>query len=289
MSILKITHNSGFFSCYSKRLEGIIWFLNTYKRLPDFVDSSEQFSLYKENVHTDLTPLYFDVNHVPIIHKHIIHFHNDMQFLDYRVLDFNGINSIIENYFLPSNHVINMVGLYEKKYSIDYNNTCAVFYRGNDKATETNIASHENFILKAIEIKEKNSSITFLVQSDETEFIELFLKEFPESIIIQEVPHMSKQNSSISHELPRGERAEFGVKFFAAVLVVSRCKHLITHSGNCGLWAVLYRGNSENVYQWLNNSWEHNPMSIFQLWRKSKMYFKKLFKKNIYWQVIESK
>ena len=56
-------------------------------------------------------------------------------------------------------------------------------------------------------------------------------------------------------ETPQAERAEYGAKFFAAVFCLSKCKHLITHSGNGSFWAVLYRGNTENVYQILNNKW----------------------------------
>jgi len=289
MKILKITHNSGFFSCYSKRLEGIIWFFNKNKCLPDQVDSKEQFSLYKENSLDDLTSLYFQDNNINIEYKNTASFYNYIQFFDYKKIDFKTLNPFIEKYFLPSNHVLDFVSFYETKYHINYDNTCAVFYRGNDKSTETNIASYEIFISKAREIKKQNSNTKFLLQSDETEFLEEFLKEFPDSIFIEEVPHMNKKNSSISHELPRIERAEFGVKFLAAVLVVSKCKYLITHSGNCGLWALLYRGNCDNVYQWLNNSWDYNKMSIFNIWQENKKYVKNIFKKHKdWWVVIES-
>ena len=46
--MIKITHNSGFFSCCSVKLTKIIEFINSNKRLPDNVDSSEQFKLYKK-------------------------------------------------------------------------------------------------------------------------------------------------------------------------------------------------------------------------------------------------
>lgn len=288
MNILKITHNSGFFSCFSKRLEGIVWFLNKNKSLPDKVDSSEQFSLYKENNLDDITSLYFKDNNINIKYKYHVNFHNDMQFLNYKELDFNSLNPIIEKYFSPSKNVSDQVLFYKKKYNINYENTCAVFYRGNDKFTETNIAPYENFILKAKEIKNNNQNIKFLVQSDETEFIEAFLNEFSDSIIIEEVPHMDRKNSSISDELDRNKRSEFGINFFGAVLIVSKCKYIITHSGNCGLWAILYRGDCNGIYQWLNNSWDYNPINILNIWQKNKRYVKNIFKKRLGWIVISS-
>lgn len=288
MNVLKITHNAGFFSCCSKRLEGIVWFFNKNKFLPDQVDSREQFSSYKSDPLYDLIPLYFKENDIKIEYKHSIDFYNDMQFLDYKGLDFDGLKPFVEKYFTPSEHVKGIVSFYEKKYSIDYSNTCAVFYRGNDKFTETSIATYESFISKAREVKKQNHGIKFLVQPDETEFLGTFLKEFTDSIFFEETPHMNKKNSCMFLELPRDERAEYGAKFFSAVIVLSKCKYIITHSGNGGLWCLLYRGNCKNIYQWLNNSWDHNSMSIATIWQKNKRYIKSIFKKHSDWLTIKS-
>ena len=43
--MIKITHSCGFFSCCSVRLEMIINYTNKNKKLPDIVDSSEQFEM----------------------------------------------------------------------------------------------------------------------------------------------------------------------------------------------------------------------------------------------------
>jgi hypothetical protein len=257
MKELQIIHNAGFFSCCSKRLEGVVWYFDTFHTLPDRVDSSSQFALYKANQNDDLTSLYFKdvVTDIPYLHS--VTFTNDMQFLDYKDLD-SSLKPFIKKYFSPSDHVLAILSGYEKKYSIDYQNTCGVFYRGNDKATETSIAAYDSFIVQAKKIKELNQEIIFIVQSDETEFIDAFKESFPGAIVIEEVPHMHKKQSAIHDELPQQDRAEFGANFFAALLVMSKCQYLITHSGNCGLWAVLYRGNPEQVYQWLNNSWHRS-------------------------------
>ena len=60
MSII-INHNSGFFSCCSVRLTKIAEFINSNKILPQIVDSSEQFALYKNdnNINKDITFHYF--------------------------------------------------------------------------------------------------------------------------------------------------------------------------------------------------------------------------------------
>ncbi len=288
MAILKITHNAGFFSCFSKKLEGVASFLYTYKQLPEQIDTTEQFALYKSDPADDLTGLYFKNNDVPVQYNHPVKFYSDMQFMDYRGIDFVGLKPFIEKYFSPSEHVLDTVLSYEKKYHIDYTNTCAVFYRGNDKSTETRIAPYEAFIAQAKKIKEQYPDITFLVQTDETEFLEAFTEEFPVVVRIEEIPHMNKKISTIHDELPTKARAEFGVDFFAATLVLSKCSHLITHSGNCGMWAVLYRGNCTNVYQWLNNSWDRSKVSRCSIWLKieCKKRLKKIVKGAIGWTVL---
>ncbi len=288
MITLKITHNAGFFSCFSKRLEGIVWFFNTFKRLPDVVDSAEQFALFKSNPIDNLSSLYVKESDATIDYQPGIHFHNDDQFVDYRTLDFESLKPFINKYFTPGNAVMDAVTLYEQKYAIDYSNICAVFYRGNDKFTETKVASYDHFLSKAREFHQQHPTVKFLVQTDETEFLEAFMNEFPGSITFSETPSMSHTKSTIHDELPWDDRAEHGRTFFAAIIVLSRCKYIITHSGNGSLWTVLYRGNCENVYQDFNNSWNYNPLSPYALWYRYKRYFKKLFKKHSYWSVIES-
>ncbi len=290
MKILNITHNAGFFSCFSKRLEGIVWFFNTYKTVPDRIDSSEQFALFKANSSDDLTSFYFSNNDQNIKYVRGVHFHNDEQFLDYADLDFEGLKPFVEKYFSPNAHVREIVSKYEEKYAINPSATCAVFYRGNDKSTETIIAPYEAFIAQARKIQEQDPSVVFLVQTDETEFLEAFQIAFPGAVYFEEIPHMRKNISAMHDELPLEKRAEFGADFFAATLVLSKCKYLITHSGNGGLWSVLYRGHSENVYQWLAGSWQRSKLQRFLIRAKivSKKILKHLLNRGLNGSVIES-
>ena len=39
----------------------------------------------------------------------------------------------------------------------------------------------------------------------------------------------------------------------ATFLILSKCKHIIMSSGNCSLWTIYYRGNADNIYQYLND------------------------------------
>lgn len=261
MGTLKVIHNAGFFSCCSIRLQDIIVYFNQNKGLPDHVDSSEQWELYKYGKKEDLTSKYFipereDIN---IPYEREMVWTNEQaimpQFSDYGKFHFEDIKPFVDKYFTPSGYVSSLVLNYEQRYNLDYSNLCAVFYRGNDKNRETLIASYNHFIDKAREVKAQNPEVRFLVQPDETEFLEAFLKEFPDSIHFNETPHIRKQDSAVFYEMPQSQRAQYAAYFLGAVLCLSKCKHLIVHSGNCAQWAVMYRGNMDNVHQILNNVW----------------------------------
>lgn len=259
-SKLLIIHNAGFFSCNSIALMDILIYFNTNKGLPEVVDRSQQYGNYKSTAMDNLIPFYFRETHTRIGYHgdvQITHEPADFQFTDYRKLCFKDLRPFIYKFFRPSNHVLDIVSHYEWKYQLDYENICAVFYRGNDKNRETTIAPYEEFIGKAAKVLESNPDIKFLVQPDESEFLEAFTNTFGAEHVIcfDETPHMPKKDSAMFFELPQAERAEYGAKFFAAVVCISKCKHLVTHSGNGGLWAVIYRGNGNNVHQWLNDKW----------------------------------
>ncbi len=287
MKTLTLTHDAGFFSCCSKRLEGIVWFFNTYKTLPDRVDSSRQFSLYTSEGVADPASLYFKEIDTSITYQRPIAFYNDMQFLSYKRLDFTGLTPFVTRYFSPNDEVLQVVDGYEKKYHIDYEHTCVVFYRGNDKATEMTIASHELFLAKARMVRKERPDMMFLLQTDEPEFMKAFLSEFPDSISIEETPPSDNKQSFFAADVPVEKRVWHGTHFFAAILTISKCNMIITHSGNGALWAMLYRGNTENVYQCIGTTWDSGD-SFKALWYRLKPYFKKLFKRHSYWIVTSS-
>jgi hypothetical protein len=259
MTELKVLHNAGFFSCATIALQDIMIWRNLNGCLPDVVDRSTQYANYKGRPMENLIPMLYKENVSPIEHDgplYITTAKEEQQFSDYRLICFDQVRPFMDRYFMPSNHIGNIVYEWGNKYQVDYENTCGVFYRGNDKIKETGIAPYEEFINKAKEIQNANPDIRFLVQPDEQEFWEAFSAEIPNSFILEECHMMPKDTrTAIFFELPLAERPTHAAHFFASVLMLARCKHLITHSGNGGFWATLYRGNAENVHQYLQNKW----------------------------------
>lgn len=143
----------------------------------------------------------------------------------------------------------------ELKYNLVYDNICVLFYRGNDKMTETSLSSYEDYVVYANTVMKNNSNIIFLIQSDETEFIEYMSRQFPNSFHFKdEIRHVNKCNSTVD-KLLKDKNYEFSKYYLAITIIMSKCKYIICGSGNCSMWIMLYRGNNNNTYQYLVHRW----------------------------------
>ena len=141
----------------------------------------------------------------------------------------------------------------------DSNNTCALFYRGNDKIKETTLCPYEELTERARLLLEKNPSMKLLIQSDETEFIQHCLSTFPNNAFYMQhhMKHVPK-----NREIPPtyyfanyNELLLYNKYFLAILIIMSKCHTIICTSGNCSVWIMYYRGHAHNVCQNLNGQW----------------------------------
>lgn len=259
MNTLQITHSAGFFSCSTVGLLHILDFFNVNRKLPEILDRSKQYTYYISE-DTDPTKYYFDESAgVDIAYQASVRITNEPeedQFSDYRKINYKEITPFIIKYYSPSSTIVKLVTSYTDKYQLDYNNLCAVYHRGTDKWTETPLADYEDYIQKAKEIQHNNPEIQFLVQTDENDFVTRFTQEFNENVIVlDEVDRVGKNGPCVHFTIPSDKKTNHGSAYFASVLCLSKCKHLITHSGNGAMWCMFYRDNTDNIHQWLQNSW----------------------------------
>lgn len=255
--MLRITHvKAGFFSCCTVKLEAILKYFRQNKKTPDAIDTHGLFNLYKTNPHQDIDTHFFNRQKIAIPYfKDVLTTNSpdEQQFSDYKLLNYADLKPFVEKYFSPTNRVQNHSQSLSGKYAIDYENTCAVFYRGTDKCVETNPPSYQEMIAKALSLKTENPGIKFLVQTDEIQFLQAFSQQVPDTFHIEETPKMNKTDKcNISHVLPADKKLDATVSYVAAILILAKCKYVITTSGNGELWVMLYRGHSQGVYQYLN-------------------------------------
>jgi len=247
-------HNGGFFSNCSIILDSIIDYFNKNNKLPTNVDTRGALKLYKPNdkINQDIYNEYFnnDCDNTISYETPVIYIHS-LQFYNYKKLNYNNITPFIRKYFSPSIEIQDVILKLENKYNItnNYENICVLFYRGNDKNTETNIPPYTNVFIKANEILSLNPNVKFLIQSDETEFINYFNDVFPTSIcFFDEIRHVSKCNSSVDI-IMKDKNYEFSKYYLAITIIMSKCKYIVCTTGNCSIWIMLFRGNANNIFQ----------------------------------------
>jgi hypothetical protein len=262
---LKVTHNAGFFSCSTIRLMDIINFHNKNNELP-IVDSSEQWDSYKDDHTKDITNEFFEEKIVPewVEPSHMTSSPHENQFSDYSLINFKYVNELIDIYFSPSTEIKLLSSNLVEKYGIDLNNTITICYRGNDKFRETNLPSYDEMIDKINLVISENPNHKILLQTDEIEFQELVQNKFKNVFTINENKKINRSNTAIQYTVPLGERVTNAKLFLATMLIMSKSSKIILNSGNVGMWICLFRGNNEDVYQYLNPK----DRKIFNKWLK---------------------
>lgn len=256
--MLKITHNAGFFSCCMIKLESIISYFNKNQSLPKVVDGSEQFNFYK-NEKRDVTFDFFEhYDNIDISLKYtqdisLVSVPTENQFSDYSKINFEMISPILKKYFTASQSIKNIQKQFENKYNIDYDNICAVMYRGNDKIKEIIPPSYSEVIDKAKMIREKNPGIRFMIQTDEKEFVEEFMRCIDNCFHIEETPKINKNHDvSLQYVIHSDKKILYTSNYLASIQIMSKCKHIICTSGNGEMFIIMYRGSVNGVYQYLH-------------------------------------
>lgn len=250
---MNTTEKQGLFSCLSIALKILVDEYNRTKQLPQKINDHNLvlFSMYGASKEKNLCGEYLSPSKIPESDKYEeIKFEFEYQFAKYSDLDFKNYKKFVNSYFRASDKVVSGMENIEKKYEIDHDNTIVLFYRGNDKSKECYGVPYLDYVEHALNLKKNNPDCRFLVQSDETEFIETMRNLFPDSIVFDdEIRHIRRRRFTVDNLGDRKEAFDYSLSFLSIILIMSRCKYIITNSSNCSLWMCLYRGNANNVYQ----------------------------------------
>jgi len=253
---MKITHNAGFFSCSTVRLNGIIQHFNNNKELPNEVDTTEQYEWYKEYNNNDITFKYFKhYNEIEetITYEREIDFKEWYQYKVYSKLDYNGILPFVKKYFTPSDNINKIMTEMENKYNLNYENICVLFFRGNDKSREVKLPTYDDYINHGKNVLSQNPNIKFLIQSDETNFIIKMAETFPNNIIFKdEIRHIQNKSTTVDIAFRKTNHI-YSMYYLAITIIMSKCNYVICNSGNCSLWIILFRGNSNKITEFCAN------------------------------------
>lgn len=249
--------NVGFFCHCSVRLTHILEFVNNYKKLPVAIDGTEQFKLYKpaDRKYEDITSDFFEENKDILINYHRQYqFHPHWQFGSYINFPFYEFAPFVRRFFAPSQQIKDLISQLELKYNIDYDNSCMAYYRGTDKYLETELISFDEMFAQIEDVRSMRPGINVVIQSDQTQFIELAREKYPGATIFENENVHTTTNNGIHYIYKDDENYKIISHFLAIMFIMSKCKYVITGSGNCGLWIALLRGNTDNYFQYLGKT-----------------------------------
>jgi hypothetical protein len=174
----------------------------------------------------------------------------ELQFSDYRDLNFAYTNQLLSNYFAPSAPVVKAKTEMLRRYQIRPDRTVAVLYRGTDKRKESPAAPFEAFADRVDAILRRGGERPVFVQTDSRGLLESLESQFASVVHAQELMPIARQDVARPALLARWLRTEDAQRFLAVLLILAECASLVTTSGNVGLWATLYRGHARGLHQW---------------------------------------
>jgi hypothetical protein len=246
-----LTYNAGLLSCSSVTLSDITASGRTVRK----IKSNFGMSLYKKWLLRNNWKSFFQIpiltsssqlaSAVSETYPKDIH---DWWGKDYATVPFKAVQETVGLYFRLSPKVVKFSDSFVEKYGINLEETIGVHYRGTDKQTEIETPSLTEFISQTRQFMKEMANPKILLLTDEPDVIVGFEAAFPKAVIT--INELAAPGGSIgAHILDSKEPEVQGQIFLAILSLVSKCKRVVTHTGNGALWEVLFRGSNEGLKQ----------------------------------------
>ena len=246
--------NCGFYSCETQVFNSLLILLR-HGLAPDRIDYSLGYRHFKKDPEKDIYPDFHQIDS-----SQSLDFYTEVELPDsnkcqFGLYNFDVYNQIISRFFGPSNIVKERKDVLIEKYNIDFSKTISVLYRGTDKGTELTLASPQDYMTVVKNILKEHPDFRVLIQTDQTQVIQYFHNELGDKVFwFDETPSTSTSRVIWSLIEDSGRDAiDWSQWFDAALRCTSDCEYAINHTGNVGFWLNLYRGNTDNVYQFNEN------------------------------------
>ncbi len=233
---LTVTHNAGLTSCLSVRLHEAAKYRREHGQWPTGIDSASQFEAYRATPGERIDLLLLGDYDQP---EGYTEYDHGWQYGWYDDIGIPQLSRIAMQVCRPSAAVLAR----SSHFRTIIGERTVVLYRGNDKAKEVPATSYEI----AFDAAEQVGG-PFLVQTDEQDFYDAFMAKYPDTIALPGLPRIKRNTDR--YVMPTGpHRPEFALNFNAALYAIGQANKVICTTGNTALWAMLYRGHTQNVWQ----------------------------------------
>lgn len=242
--------NCGFYSNEFQVFTSLLTLLR-HGIVPDRIDYSLGFRHFKKDSEQDIYSDFHQIDSTVNLNLFFEVKLPDSNKFEPDLYRFDVYNQVRDKFFNPSSIILDRKKFLKEKYNLNFEKTISVLYRGTDKGTELKLAPPQDYIQVAKKILEDNPNFKVLLQTDQTQVIQLFYNEFGDKLITFEETPSTTSNSVIWNLMEKSgaDSIDWSQWFDAALRCVADCKYLINHTGNVAFFANLYRGNLERVSQ----------------------------------------
>jgi hypothetical protein len=246
-----LTYNAGLLSCSTVTLSDITASGRTVRK----IKSNLGMSLYKKWLLRNNWRSYFQTpikaNSSQLASAESESYSKDIHDWwgkDYAALPLKAVQETVSLYFCLSPKVVKFSDGFVEKYGINLEETIGVHYRGTDKQTEIETPSLTEFISHTRQFMQEMANPKILLLTDEPDVVVGFEAAFPKAVIT--INELATPGGSLgAHILDSKEPEVQGQIFLAILSLVSKCKKVVTHTGNGALWELLFRGSTEGLKQ----------------------------------------
>jgi len=244
------THESGFYSCINcVRIS--LYKLVSQNILPEKVSFRNTLNWYKSLPDFDLYPILYKTDFTKKNNLNT-NFNFDIfcpTALPHNKLELDKLSLIEDVYFLPSDIVEETTTNLISKYNIHPDKTLVVLHRGNDKWKEAQLSPVE-FWIQVIEAAYEEGQ-RILIQTDEEAARQKFVQYFGDRcFFLEEMLFVNTPNTNVRPEI---NKESWAVQFESVMRIISKCKTIVNHTGNCALVPIVYRGSLKGEIQIFNN------------------------------------
>jgi hypothetical protein len=259
----------GFFSTFTLMLTSLMVVYKKYKKTPSKIDGNNLLRKLKNDSDTDMYHHFFHIDEELDINFDDIEipvpFSPDDQHTIYSEKYSKYYNVFFKKYFNVNQNIQDKIDELTKKYDVDLDNSISVIYRDSDKWTDMggfNYISAGGYFRKCKEIFENDGNRPkVLIQSENTGVISTFHQAFGSTFFTE----TSLGNSSEIYPpipLDDNKKIEWSEYYIASLWVHSKCKYVITYTGNSGFFIYLNRGTTKNLTQEITFTKNYNEFFV---------------------------
>lgn len=259
----------GFFSTFTLMITSIMVVYKTYKKTPDKIDGSTLLNKIKKGKDIDMYHYFFhmddsikigfDIDEIPVP------FSPDDHHTIYSEKYSKYYNIFFKKYFNVNQNIKEKIDFLIKKYNVDVNKSISVIYRDSDKWTDMggfNYISAGAYLRKCREIFELDGNTPkVLIQSENNGVIKTFNEVFDLTFFNE----TSLGNSSeIYPPIPidDSKKLEWSEYYIASLWIHSKCKYVLTYTGNSAFFIYLNRGTTKNLIQEITFTKDYNDFFV---------------------------